>query len=51
MNALKNSLKNDNIENAFDLELKLLLDELNQEDVPANLQDFMKIIRMKIKPN
>ena len=40
MNALKNSLKNDNIENAFDLELKLLLDELNQEDVPANFTRF-----------
>ncbi|MDC3355074.1 hypothetical protein OAV82_00520 [Candidatus Pelagibacter sp.] len=40
MNALKNSLKNDNIENAFDLELKLLLNELNQEDVPANFTRF-----------
>ena len=40
MNALKNSLKNDNIENAFDSELKLLLDEINQEDVPANFTRF-----------
>jgi hypothetical protein len=40
MNALKNSLKNDNIENAFDLELKLLLGEFNQEDIPANFTRF-----------
>jgi len=40
MNALKNSLKNDNIENAFDLELKLLLNELNQEDIPSNFTRF-----------
>tara|TARA_B110000914_G_scaffold187204_1_gene171578 strand:- start:224 stop:1984 length:1761 start_codon:yes stop_codon:yes gene_type:complete len=40
MNALKNSFKNDSIENAFDLELRLLLSELNQEDIPANFTRF-----------
>ena len=40
MNALKNSFKNDNIKDAFDSELKLLLRELNQEDIPANFTRF-----------
>ena len=40
MNALKNSFKNDSIENAFDLELRLLLSELNQEDIPVNFTRF-----------
>ena len=40
INALKNSLRNDNIEDAFNLELKLLLDEFNQEDIPSNFTRF-----------
>jgi hypothetical protein len=40
MNALKNSLKNENIENAFDSELRLFLNELKQEDIPANFTRF-----------
>ena len=40
MNALKNSFKNDNIENAFDSELRLLLKEIEREDVPANFTRF-----------
>ena len=40
MNALKNSLKNDNIENAFNSELRLLLTELEQEDIPENFSRF-----------
>jgi hypothetical protein len=58
MNALKNSLKNDNIENAFSLELKLLLAEFNPEDIPANFTRFYedyiyedKVILTDIKIN
>jgi len=40
MNALKNSFKNDNIENAFDLELRFLLSDLKQEDIPENFIRF-----------
>jgi len=40
MNALKNSLKNENIENAFDSELRLFLNEFEQEDIPANFTRF-----------
>jgi len=40
MNALKNSLKNDGIENAFNQELRILLKEINEEDVPSNYRAF-----------
>ena len=40
MNALKNSLKKDNIENAFNSELRLFLTEMEQEDIPANFTRF-----------
>ena len=40
MNALKNSFKNDNIENAFNLELRLLLSEFEQENIPENFTRF-----------
>ena len=40
MNALKNSFKNDDIENAFNLELRLLLSEFEQEDIPENFMRF-----------
>ena len=40
INALKNSFKNDKIENAFDFELGLLLGEFEEEDIPANFTRF-----------
>ena len=40
MNALKNSFKNEGIENAFNEELRIFLNELNQEDVPENFTRF-----------
>ena len=40
MSALKNSFKNDNIENAFNLELRLFLSEFKQEDIPENFMRF-----------
>ena len=42
MNALKNSFKNDNIENAFNQELREFLKEINQEEVPSNYTKFYK---------
>tara|TARA_B100000787_G_scaffold158141_1_gene135376 strand:- start:164 stop:1924 length:1761 start_codon:yes stop_codon:yes gene_type:complete len=42
MNALKNSFKNDNIENAFNQELREILKEIDQEDVPSNYTTFYK---------
>ena len=38
--ALKNSFKNDGIENAFNMELKIFLSQLNQKDIPANFTTF-----------
>ena len=40
MNALKNSFKNDNIENAFDNELRRFLKEIKKEEVPSNYTTF-----------
>jgi hypothetical protein len=40
MNALKNSFKNQGIEEAFNQELKFFLEEINPEDVPANYTTF-----------
>ena len=40
MNALKNSFKNENIENAFDVELRILLNEVKKEEVPSNFTLF-----------
>ena len=40
MNALKNSFKNDGIENAFNQELKFFLNEINPEKIPANYTTF-----------
>ena len=40
MNALKNSFKIDGIENAFDQELRVLLKEINKEDIPFNYMAF-----------
>ena len=40
MNALKNSMKNNGIENAFDEELRTFLKEINKEDVPLRYTVF-----------
>jgi hypothetical protein len=40
MNALKNSFKNDDIENAFNVELKIFLSEIKKEAVPSNYTSF-----------
>jgi len=40
INALKNSFKNDSIENAFNLELKAFLDKIEEDDVPSNFSTF-----------
>ena len=40
MNALKNSFKNDGIENAFNIELRIFLNEIEKEDVPSNYTTF-----------
>jgi len=40
MNALKNSFKNEGIENAFDIELSAFLKEIVKEEVPSNFTTF-----------
>jgi len=40
ISALKNSFKNEGIENAFDLELKVFLKKIKKEEVPANFKSF-----------
>ncbi len=40
MNALKNSFKNEKIENAFDIELKNFLKNIDKEQVPSNFTTF-----------
>ena len=40
LNALKNSFKSENIENAFDTELSVFLKEIDKEDVPSNFTSF-----------
>ena len=40
MNALKNSLKNEGIENAFDIELKSILKTIDKKEVPSNYTSF-----------
>ena len=42
MNALKNSFKNDGIENAFNQELKNFLEKINPDEVPTNYSTFYK---------
>jgi len=42
MNVLKNSFKNDNIENAFDIELRVFLMEIEEEKIPSNFTSFYK---------
>ena len=40
MNALKNSFKNDGIENAFNIELKTFLSKIEEDKVPSNFTTF-----------
>jgi hypothetical protein len=40
LNALKNSFKNDNIDNAFNLELRSHLSKIEQKDIPVNFTRF-----------
>ena len=40
MNALKNSFKNDGLDNAFKVELKIFLSEIEKKDVPSNYTRF-----------
>jgi hypothetical protein len=40
MNALKNSFKNDGIENAFNIELKTFLGNIEEDKVPSNFTTF-----------
>ena len=40
MNALKNSFKNDGIENAFNEQLKIFLNKIKKEEVPSNYARF-----------
>mgnify|MGYP004171164719 CR=1 FL=1 len=40
MNALKNSFKKDGIENAFNSELRKLLNEIKRQEVPSNYTTF-----------
>ena len=40
MNALKNSFKNDGIENAFNIELKTFLRNIEEDKIPSNFTTF-----------
>ena len=40
INALKNSFKNEGVENAFDVELRAFLKEIDKEEVPSNFTSF-----------
>ena len=40
INALKNSFKNEGIENAFDVELRAFLKEIEREEIPSNFTSF-----------
>ena len=40
INALKNSFKNEEMENAFDVELRAFLKEIKKEEVPSNFTSF-----------
>ena len=40
INALKNSFKNESIENAFNLELKAFLNNMEENEVPSNFSTF-----------
>ena len=40
INALKNSFKNEGLDNAFELELRVFLKEIDKDEVPANFTSF-----------
>ncbi|MDB9819500.1 hypothetical protein OAC07_02920 [Candidatus Pelagibacter sp.] len=40
MNALKNSFRNEGIENAFNLELKAFLNNIEEDNIPSNFTTF-----------
>ena len=40
INALKNSFKSEDMENAFDVEMRAFLKKINKEDVPSNFTSF-----------
>ena len=40
MNALKNSFKSEGIENAFNIELKGFLKDIEEDKIPANFTTF-----------
>ena len=52
LKILKNSFENDNLSGAFDLELKVFLEEFNPTEIPDNLTSFSNIrIRQMIINN
>ena len=58
MNALKNSFKNDQIENAFNKELRRFLEEIDLTEVPSNYTTFYQkyiqeetVVSKKVKIN
>ncbi len=50
LKLLKDSFKNDNLENAFDIELKKFLEQINPTEVPDNLTSFY-YTNIEIKEN
>ena len=50
LKLLKDSFKNDNLENAFDVELKKFLEKINPTEVPDNLTSFY-YTNIEIKEN
>ena len=40
INALKNSFKNAGIEKAFDVELRVFLEEIDKDEIPSNFTTF-----------
>ena len=50
LKLLKDSFKNDNLENAFDIELKKFLEKINPTEVPDNLTSFY-YTNIEIKEN
>ena len=52
LKLLKNSFKNDNLSNAFDIELKKFLEKINPTDIPDNLTSFYYTnIEIKVDEN
>ena len=49
LRVLKNSFKDDDLDKAFDLELKIFLEKINPVDIPDNLTSFYYIFCKKTK--